>query len=76
LHSDFPLILDTPIGLRTRRPGPVQPGRLETATRILTDDQLADYGPWFGNHKRLRKLIAELEELSLASGEANPRWNR
>jgi hypothetical protein len=29
-----------------------------TATRILTDDQLADYQPWFDNHKRLRELIA------------------
>jgi hypothetical protein len=47
-----------------------------TATRILSDDQLADYGPWFGNHKRLRELIAELEELSLAITEADPRWKR
>jgi hypothetical protein len=47
-----------------------------TATRILTDDQLADYGPWFDNHRRLRELIAELEELSLAIAEADPRWNR
>ena len=43
-----------------------------TATRILTDDQLADYGPWFDNHRRLRELIAELEELSLAIAEADP----
>src|SRR5258705_395223 len=48
----------------------------KTATRILTDDQLADYGPWFDNHKRLRELIAELEALSLAIAEADPRWNR
>ena len=48
----------------------------KTATRILTDDQLADYGPWFDNHRRLRELIAELEELSLAIAEADPRWNR
>jgi hypothetical protein len=48
----------------------------KTATRILTDDQLADYAPWFGNHKRLRELIAELEDLSLAIIEADPRWNR
>jgi len=47
-----------------------------TATRILTDDQLADYGPWFDNHRRLRELIAELEALSLAIAEADPRWNR
>jgi hypothetical protein len=44
----------------------------KTATRILTDDQLADYQPWFDNHRRLRELIAELEELSLAIAEADP----
>ena len=48
----------------------------KTATRILTDDQLADYAPWFDNHRRLRELIAELEELSLAIADADPRWNR
>ena len=48
----------------------------KTATRILTDEQLADYGPWFDNHKRLRELIAELEALSLAIAENDPRWNR
>jgi hypothetical protein len=48
----------------------------KTATRILSDDQLADYGPWFDNHRRLRELIAELEDLSLAITEADPRWNR
>jgi len=47
-----------------------------TATRILTDDQLADYAPWFGNHRRLRELITELEALSLAIAENDPRWNR
>jgi hypothetical protein len=47
-----------------------------TATRILSDDQLADYAPWFDNHKRLRELIAELEEISLAITEADPRWKR
>src|ERR1700752_2566771 len=48
----------------------------KTATRILTDDQLADYQPWFDNHRRLRELIAELETLSLAIAEADPRWQR
>ena len=48
----------------------------KTSTRILSDDQLADYGPWFDNHRRLRELVAELEELSLAIAEADPRWNR
>ena len=48
----------------------------KTATRILSDEQLADYGPWFDNHKRLRELITELEALSLAIAENDPRWNR
>jgi hypothetical protein len=48
----------------------------KTATRILTDEQLADYSPWFDNHRRLRELITELEELSLAIAQADPRWNR
>jgi hypothetical protein len=48
----------------------------KTATRILSDEQLADYGPWFDNHRRLRELITELEQLSLAIAEADPRWNR
>jgi hypothetical protein len=48
----------------------------KTSTRILSDDQLADYRPWFDNHKRLRELIAELEALSLAITEADPRRNR
>ena len=47
-----------------------------TATRILSDEQLTDYGPWFDSHRRLRELITELEELSLAIAEADPRWNR
>jgi hypothetical protein len=48
----------------------------KTATRILSDQQLADYQPWFDNHKRLRELITELEEISLAVTEADPRWKR
>jgi hypothetical protein len=48
----------------------------KTATRILTDEQLADYRPWFDNHRRLRELVAELAELSLDIAEADPRWNR
>jgi hypothetical protein len=48
----------------------------KTATRILSDEQLADYAPWFDNHRRLRQLITELEELSLAITEADPRWHR
>jgi hypothetical protein len=37
----------------------------KTVTRTLTDDELADYQPLFDNAKRLRALIAELQELSL-----------
>jgi hypothetical protein len=48
----------------------------KTATRILTDDQLADYQPWFDNHRRLRELITELEELSLDIAQNDSRWNR
>ncbi|MGH3188581.1 MAG: DUF6788 family protein [Streptosporangiaceae bacterium] len=48
----------------------------KTSTRILTDEQLTDYGPWFDNHRRLRELVAELEDLSLDIAEADPRWDR
>ena len=48
----------------------------KTATRILSDDQLADYAPWFDNHRRIRELVAELEALSLDIAENDPRWNR
>jgi hypothetical protein len=48
----------------------------ETATKILSDEQLTDYQPWFDNHRRLRELIANLEELSLEIAEADPRWDR
>jgi hypothetical protein len=48
----------------------------KTATKILTDEQLADYAPWFDNHKRIRELLAELEELSLDITENDHRWNR
>jgi len=48
----------------------------KTVTRLLTDDQLADYQPWFDNQRRLRALLAELETLSLAITDADPRWER
>jgi hypothetical protein len=48
----------------------------KTVTRILSDDQLADYRPWFDNHKRLRTLVAELEALSQAITDADPRFHR
>ena len=48
----------------------------KTVTRILTDDQLADYQPWFDNQRRLRALVAELETLSQEIAGNDPRWNR
>ena len=48
----------------------------KTVTRLLTDDQLADYGPWFASQRQLRSLLAELETLSLAIIDADPRWDR
>jgi len=48
----------------------------KTVTRLLSDDQLADYQPWLDNQRRLRSLIAELEALSLAIADADPRWQR
>ena len=48
----------------------------KTVTRILSDDQLADYQPWFGNHRRLRELVTELETLSQQIADNDPRWKR
>jgi len=45
-----------------------------TVTRFLSDDQLADYSDWFDNQRRLRQLLHQLEALSLAIVEADPRW--
>lgn len=44
-----------------------------TVSRRLTADQLADYGPWFENARRLRALLAELQALSLGVIETDPR---
>jgi hypothetical protein len=68
-HADPP-VLHGPYHQWTRKV------RGKTATRLLTDDQLSDYQPWFDNQRRLRALIAELEALSLAIAEADPRWER
>ena len=37
----------------------------KTVTRILTEEQMADYGPLFDNEKRLKELLAELHEVSI-----------
>jgi hypothetical protein len=48
----------------------------KTVTRILSDDQLADYQPWFDNQRRLRDLITDLETLSQEIADNDPRWHR
>ncbi len=48
----------------------------KTVTRLLSEDQLDDYQQLFDNHRRLKALVQELEELSLAVVEADPRWRR
>lgn len=48
----------------------------KTVTRLLSEEQLADYQVLFDNHRRLKALVHQLEELSLAIVEADPRWHR
>ena len=50
--------------------------RTKTITRLLTDEQVADYQAWFDNAHHLRALVAELETLSLGVDEADPRSAR
>ena len=38
----------------------------KTISRLVPDDQIDDYRQWIANHRRLRELIAELEDLTLA----------
>jgi hypothetical protein len=47
-----------------------------TVTRYLSPEQAADYQDYFDNARTLRSLVAELESLSLAAVEDDPRWNR
>lgn len=48
----------------------------KTVTRLLSEDQLADYQALFDNHRRLKELVHELEELSLEIVDTDPRWER
>jgi hypothetical protein len=48
----------------------------KTVTRYLSPEQAADYQDYFDNARTLRSLVAELESLSLAAVEDDPRWNR
>lgn len=46
----------------------------KTVTRLLSEDQLVSYQPLFDNHRRLKALARELEQLSIAIIERDPRW--
>lgn len=48
----------------------------KTVTRLLSDEQLRDYQPWFDNARTLKALTAELEALTLDIVDTDPRWNR
>jgi hypothetical protein len=41
----------------------------KTVTKLLTEEQLARYQPWFDNARRLKDLIAKLEIVSLQAIE-------
>lgn len=36
-----------------------------TVTKVLTEEELRAYRPWFDNSKRLRELVDELHQLTL-----------
>src|SRR5260370_14703940 len=48
----------------------------KTITRLVADDQLDDYRQWLDIHRRLRALVTELEALTLAIADADPRARR
>jgi hypothetical protein len=45
-----------------------------TVTRLLTQEQMDRYGPWFDNAKQARVLLSELEALSLRIAESIEDW--
>lgn len=48
----------------------------KTVTRLLNEEQMNEYEILFANHRRLKALVHELEELSLAVVERDGRWQR
>jgi hypothetical protein len=46
----------------------------KTITRLLSQEQLDDYQPYFDNHRRLKELVHQLEQLSLEIIETDARW--
>ena len=67
-HAD-PAFLHGPYRSWTRKVA----GR--TVTRSLSDDQLERYGDWFDNDRRLRALVTELEQLSIAVADRAEGWD-
>ena len=47
----------------------------KTITRRLTEAELADWQPLFDNAKKIRALLAELQDLTLEIIEASPGQN-
>ena len=47
-----------------------------TICRWLSAEQHQDYQAWIDNDRRLRELLARLEDLGAAAFEADPRWQR
>ena len=47
-----------------------------TVCRWLSPAQREDYQAWIDNDRRLRELLAQLEELGADALSADPRWNR
>lgn len=45
----------------------------KTVTKLLTDEQLVRYQPWFDNARTLRDLVAKLEIVSLQAFETESR---
>jgi uncharacterized protein DUF6788 len=67
-HADPPR-LHGPYAEWTRKVGG------KTVTRRLTPDELADWQPLFDNAKKIRALLAELQDLTLEIIEASPDRN-
>jgi len=47
----------------------------KTVTRHLSEEQLEEYQPYIDNDRRLRGIVAELEAITLAIVESDPRWD-
>ena len=46
----------------------------KTVSRVLSAEQAEEYQAWFDNERTLRQLVHELEELSMAVADEDPRW--